>query len=195
MRFSALDLWEHLNSSGEQYRRDEIEFSLVPLDPYGSNLSNTCIYADYNWIQKIVEIALKNSCREKNKAFDPEKFTKKAEIKVKIFFLDGQNNERLTPPEKGPSLLHCVIQDNGIGCNVYEIPARRSSYGGFFKEASDDGQQYRDVLNAHGRLTIESRRWKLDFLQPNEKISSDFNDYGTEHGTRVTLTLNVVDYG
>jgi hypothetical protein len=195
MRFSARELWEHLNTIGENYRQDGIDFILTPQDPYEGNLSNTSIYADYDWIKTVIEIALKNSCREKDKAFDPCRFDGEAEIKVKIFFLDEQKNERLTPPEKGPSVLHCVIQDSGIGCNVYEIPTRGSSYGLFFESSATDAQRYREVLNAHGNLTIESRKCKLDFLQPNEKIPSDFEEYGPENGTRVTLMLNVVSYG
>lgn len=194
IRLSAKDLWEYLDSKREGFKQNGIDFTLLPTDPYESDLSNTCMYADYDWIQKVLEIALNNSCREKNKAFDPDRFDSKAEIKVKIFFLDSQKTERLTTPEKGPSVLHCVIQDNGIGCNVYEIPARGSSYGLFFDGAQSDSQRYREVLNAHGNLTIASRGWKLDFLRPNEKISSDIEDSAGE-GTQVTLMLNVVSYG
>ena len=194
LRFSARELWEHLDSLGATFRQDGIQFVLEPVDPNESNLSNASIYADYDWIKIVIGMALKNSCREKNKAFDSTQFDGTPQINIEIFFLDDQKVPCLTIPEKGASVLHCVIQDNGIGCNVHEIPSRGGSYGLFFQR-TDDGQKYGEVLNAHGNLTIESGSSQLSFLEPDEKPPGDFDDSKRRPGTRVTLMLNVVSYG
>jgi hypothetical protein len=136
----------------------------------------------------VLDTALGNSSRERDRAFDPKRFNGKAEIKAEIFFLDEGNNKTIIPPTEGPSTLYCVIEDNGIGCDVDEIPGRGGGYGPFFVSNSTGLKSYGHVLNAHGNILIESRGRKLSFLEPNIKSPSQFN----ADGTRVTLMLECV---
>lgn len=175
---SARELWKYLNDEKERFEQDGIKFTL---DPPENDLSSTRLYADYGWIQEVIKIALGNIAKLDDKAFDPRVFNgqgREAEVVVSLSLLD----------EQGDRVLKCFIKDNGIGCDVHDIPVRKGGYKLFFETSSNEDQRYRDVLNAHGNLTIESREKKLDFLRPDKKLSSKFKDAGT----LVTLTLNWV---
>ena len=185
IEFSARDIWSYLSRKGDKYRSDGIEFIL---SPDGNTLSTARLYGDHYWIQNVLDTALGNSSRESDRAFDPGRFNGKAEIKAEIFFLDEGNNKSPTPPTEGPSTLYCVIEDNGIGCDVYEIPSRGGGYGPFFVSNSGGLKSYSHVLNAHGNILIESRGRKLSFLEPKIKSPSQFN----ADGTKVTLMLECV---
>lgn len=184
MEFSARDLWDDLNVRGDKYRESGVEFIL---EPSRNEFGRTRLYGDYRWILKVVDVALGNLTPEVDRAFDRRHFEGSARVEVKVYF-SGEQNTRLTKPAEG-FVLRCVIEDNGIGCNVADVLAG-GGYRSFFGGGETAGQSDKEVLNAHGNITIESRGLKLDFLRPKEKILSDFGASGEHEGTRVTLHLD-----
>lgn len=181
--FEAPTLWEYL--SKEKANLESIGVTVIMEPCKGTELCSRRLFADYRWLRDVLKIPLGNLTKERNKAFCAESFDDKANpvVKISVFFLDENNVRKyqFLPDEIGSiKSLNCVIEDNGIGCDVLHIPTRGGGYEELFRE------DYRNVLNAHGKITIESREKALDFFSPNKGFSSEFKD-----GTRVSFTLNL----
>jgi hypothetical protein len=178
IEFSAQDLWNYIYKKIDTYEDEEIKFVLRPEE---NNLPNDRLFGDYLWIQEVIELAWNNLI---TKAFSTPPLAMEPQVKIIISFPDNRSKAA----QRGKAAaLHCIIEDNGIGCDVYEIPDHGGSYDAFFNRNMSDEQNYRTSLITHGNIIIESKKKKLDFLRPYEKLTSDF-----ERGTRVILKLDCV---
>ena len=106
------------------------------------------------------------------------------EVKFSAEFVDEHNKYlEFNPEEKfNPKKFRIIIEDNGPGFEIANLQQRIS--GTYYEFFYDNRSTYREVLNAHGQLIVESK---------GEKISSGrdatIEDSPKKDGTKVTLLI------
>lgn len=172
--FSAQDLWSYVS----RLKKDVKVENAKVFPEKKSHLSAQKAYGDFRWIKDIIKTAVNNL--NEIKAFNSEGMNdRKPEISINIHFLKDKG-QSYQPDQDQNQTLVCEIEDNGVGCDVFEIVQRHGGWGEFLNGT------YSEVLNAHGNIVIESNGKKLDFLRPsNKKLASNFRG----QGTKVTLSI------